>query len=151
MNIGREPVPRDLLALPTRQQRMRAGPWTLHAAGSIGSFSMLTEELLAGQFSFRPTNQRQDGRRLTALTHEQRENDAMRALLLPIVLAAGIGLVPATLPAADAGNHVSRNQPVLIQMALPANAEVWFDGDRTSQSGTFRQYLSPAIPEGRNY
>jgi uncharacterized protein (TIGR03000 family) len=37
---------------------------------------------------------------------------------------------------------------VLISMRVPADAQVTFDGEKTKQTGTFRQFLSPAL-EGK--
>jgi uncharacterized protein (TIGR03000 family) len=39
----------------------------------------------------------------------------------------------------------------LIDMQVPANAEVWFSGDATQQRGQFRSFVTPALEPGRNY
>jgi uncharacterized protein (TIGR03000 family) len=39
----------------------------------------------------------------------------------------------------------------LIQMEVPANAEVWFSGDETAQRGEFRSFVTPPLEAGRNY
>ena len=38
-----------------------------------------------------------------------------------------------------------------INVRVPANAEVWFDGTRTSQTGSQRSFVSPPIQPGRDY
>jgi uncharacterized protein (TIGR03000 family) len=38
-----------------------------------------------------------------------------------------------------------------IHVRVPANATVWFDGDRTAQTGTERDFLSPPLTPGKNY
>jgi uncharacterized protein (TIGR03000 family) len=40
---------------------------------------------------------------------------------------------------------------VTIQMHVPSDARVWIDGDATSQTGTEREYMSPAITPGKDY
>jgi uncharacterized protein (TIGR03000 family) len=41
--------------------------------------------------------------------------------------------------------------PVIIRMMVPANAEVWFDGVKTTQTGSLRQFVSPALVGGKAY
>jgi uncharacterized protein (TIGR03000 family) len=36
-------------------------------------------------------------------------------------------------------------------MRVPADAEIWFSGEKTSQSGSFRQFVSPPLAAGREY
>jgi uncharacterized protein (TIGR03000 family) len=43
------------------------------------------------------------------------------------------------------------NDTVLINLRVPANAEVWFDGSKTSQTGRLRSFVSPPLQPGRNY
>jgi uncharacterized protein (TIGR03000 family) len=40
---------------------------------------------------------------------------------------------------------------VLLELRVPANAEVWIDGAKTNQTGSLRQYISPPIEPGRPY
>jgi uncharacterized protein (TIGR03000 family) len=40
---------------------------------------------------------------------------------------------------------------VLINLRVPANAEVSFDGNKTSQSGGFRSFVTPALERGTEY
>ena len=38
----------------------------------------------------------------------------------------------------------SADNPASVRLIVPANAEVWFDGNRMSETGTVRDYVSPA-------
>jgi uncharacterized protein (TIGR03000 family) len=38
-----------------------------------------------------------------------------------------------------------------ITLNVPANAEVWFDGDKTSQTGPTREFVSPPLTPGQTY
>ncbi|HZY88900.1 MAG TPA: TIGR03000 domain-containing protein [Gemmataceae bacterium] len=38
-----------------------------------------------------------------------------------------------------------------ITLNVPANAEVWFDGDKTTQAGPTRQFVSPPLTPGQTY
>ncbi|MGE3803313.1 MAG: TIGR03000 domain-containing protein [Gemmataceae bacterium] len=39
----------------------------------------------------------------------------------------------------------------LITVNVPAGAEIWFSGDKTSQTGTTRRFETPALEPGSNY
>lgn len=39
----------------------------------------------------------------------------------------------------------------VIEVRLPADAELWFDRDRTGQTGPERVFTSPPLPGGKNY
>lgn len=41
--------------------------------------------------------------------------------------------------------------PAIIEVRLPAGAELWFDSDRTGQTGPERVFTSPPLPPGKNY
>jgi uncharacterized protein (TIGR03000 family) len=41
--------------------------------------------------------------------------------------------------------------PVVVVTTVPADAAVWFDGVKTSQTGTQRRFESPPIPAGRTF
>ncbi len=41
--------------------------------------------------------------------------------------------------------------PAKVTMIVPADAKVFFDGDATTQTGTERTYLSPALPRGKQF
>jgi uncharacterized protein (TIGR03000 family) len=38
-----------------------------------------------------------------------------------------------------------------IRVRVPASAEIWFEGDKTSQTGTERRFVSPALQPGRSF
>jgi uncharacterized protein (TIGR03000 family) len=38
-----------------------------------------------------------------------------------------------------------------IAMRVPANAEVWFEGDRTTSTGEYRTFRTPPLTPGRRY
>lgn len=40
---------------------------------------------------------------------------------------------------------------VTVTVHLPADAEVWFDGDSTKQQGEWREFASPALTQGKAY
>jgi uncharacterized protein (TIGR03000 family) len=52
-----------------------------------------------------------------------------------------VGYVSYTLP----------DQPARVEVEVPAGAELWFDGHRTSQGGTNRAFHTPALEKGRGY
>jgi uncharacterized protein (TIGR03000 family) len=38
-----------------------------------------------------------------------------------------------------------------VRLVVPADAEVWFDGEKTSQTGTAREFVSPPLTLGTDY
>ena len=40
---------------------------------------------------------------------------------------------------------------VEIQVRVPANAEIWFEQEKTSQTGSLRRFLSPPLEPGMEY
>jgi uncharacterized protein (TIGR03000 family) len=38
-----------------------------------------------------------------------------------------------------------------VRVIVPASAEIWFDGDKTSQTGATREFVSPALTPGSDY
>jgi len=61
----------------------------------------------------------------------------------------GSGLVPS----ADSYGYGAATQemPAQINVQVPANAKVWFDGTPTEQTGSNRVFASPALTPGRDY
>jgi uncharacterized protein (TIGR03000 family) len=61
----------------------------------------------------------------------------------PVGAAGGTGAPPAgeTQPPPDNAAH--------LQLALPENTEVLFDGGKTTQTGPVREFVSPALPPGK--
>jgi uncharacterized protein (TIGR03000 family) len=51
---------------------------------------------------------------------------------------------PADMPKLD-------DNAVLIGVRVPENATIWFDGDKTNQTGTFREFITPALEPGEKY
>jgi uncharacterized protein (TIGR03000 family) len=44
-----------------------------------------------------------------------------------------------------------RKRPVLVNLRVPSDAKVWFDGNQTNQTGAMRNFESPPVPVGRDY
>ncbi len=49
------------------------------------------------------------------------------------------------------GEASARNREVLLNVSVPANAEVWVEGKKTAESSAFRQFISPPLAPGREY
>jgi uncharacterized protein (TIGR03000 family) len=43
------------------------------------------------------------------------------------------------------------NMPAIIDVQVPADAQLWFDGESTSQTGGERTFRSPPLEQGQNY
>jgi uncharacterized protein (TIGR03000 family) len=43
------------------------------------------------------------------------------------------------------------NMPAIIDVRVPADAQIWFDGESTSQTGTERLFRSPPLQPGQDY
>lgn len=43
------------------------------------------------------------------------------------------------------------DQPASIEVLVPADAELWFDGHKTSQTGTTRYFTTPSLEKGHGY
>jgi uncharacterized protein (TIGR03000 family) len=41
--------------------------------------------------------------------------------------------------------------PVTVEVRVPANAELWFEGSKTAQRGASRVFTSPALEPGSSY
>ena len=50
-----------------------------------------------------------------------------------------------------ATNATSPNLPAELNVAVPANAEVWFEGEPTTSTGLRRQFESPPLTPGTEY
>jgi uncharacterized protein (TIGR03000 family) len=42
-------------------------------------------------------------------------------------------------------------EPALIDVVVPASAQIWFDGVQTRQTGTTRAFVTPGLARGRDY
>jgi uncharacterized protein (TIGR03000 family) len=51
----------------------------------------------------------------------------------------------------DASNAFTGERAVLINVSVPPNAEILFEGSQTTQSGAFRQFISPPLIPGKEY
>jgi uncharacterized protein (TIGR03000 family) len=40
---------------------------------------------------------------------------------------------------------------VLLNVRVPGEAQIWIDGDKTQQTGSFRRFLSPQLDQGKSY
>jgi uncharacterized protein (TIGR03000 family) len=49
------------------------------------------------------------------------------------------------------GDSVEASNIVLINLRVPANAEVSIDGNKTSQTGRLRSFVTPALERGTEY
>jgi uncharacterized protein (TIGR03000 family) len=59
---------------------------------------------------------------------------------------------PITLPTLDPVPVAAEGGTgVTVEVNVPADAEVWFDGSKTSQSGTGRVFRSPSLRPGTDY
>ena len=53
--------------------------------------------------------------------------------------------------AAPATGITQADDSATIEVTVPAGAELWFDGQRTVQTGTQRSFLTPVLEKGNNY
>jgi uncharacterized protein (TIGR03000 family) len=51
----------------------------------------------------------------------------------------------------SAGEDSAVNRAVAIAVSVPADAEIWFDDAKTTQSGALRQFVSPPLTAGPAY
>jgi uncharacterized protein (TIGR03000 family) len=72
----------------------------------------------------------------------------MRAFLMT---AVALGVLSAFAGNPQPARAAPGDAPVVITMTVPANAEVWFDGTKTVQTGENRRFFSPPITAGRKY
>jgi len=80
-----------------------------------------------------------------------KEMSPMRTLLLSALVGVlGWGL-SATPTARAADETAGKDAPVLITVTVPGDAQIWFEGSKTTQTGTTRQFVSPALKPGLNY
>jgi uncharacterized protein (TIGR03000 family) len=52
---------------------------------------------------------------------------------------------------APRAEYIVPRDAALIDMQLPANAEVWFSGEKTTQDGAARSFVTPALEQGHRY
>jgi uncharacterized protein (TIGR03000 family) len=58
----------------------------------------------------------------------------------------------ATTPAASASTAPGTNErPAWVEVTVPAGAELWFDGQKTTKTGERRVFRTPPLEKGHNY
>jgi uncharacterized protein (TIGR03000 family) len=72
------------------------------------------------------------------------------AILAASLAAVSLGWLPAAL-AAPSADEKATGRPATIEMIVPADAQISFDGAGTSSRGTFRQFVSPPLAPGNLY
>jgi uncharacterized protein (TIGR03000 family) len=55
------------------------------------------------------------------------------------------------LPLVNYARYLEESHSAAIQVHLPADAEVWFEGRKMEQSGNWRTFFSPALERGVDY
>lgn len=53
--------------------------------------------------------------------------------------------------APSASQQTVGENAVMIGVRVPENAQVWIDGQKTSQTGAFREFVTPSLEPGRPY
>jgi uncharacterized protein (TIGR03000 family) len=48
-------------------------------------------------------------------------------------------------------NEVQNSNAAILELKVPENAEVWFEGDKTVQTGAVRYFVSPSLQPGRTF
>lgn len=74
----------------------------------------------------------------------------MRSYILASFSVVTAALLAANSPAARAADRTAQ-RPVHIEMTVPADAQVWFDGFKTTMQGSFRNFESPPVTAGHSY
>jgi len=54
-------------------------------------------------------------------------------------------------PSATEEQEATNDNRAFVQVRVSANAEVWFEGDRTSQTGAMRSFISPPLQPGKTF
>jgi uncharacterized protein (TIGR03000 family) len=73
------------------------------------------------------------------------------------VIYAPVPVAAVARPAAEDDDYAygsveeSTGHTARIQLRVPANAQVWFDGDKTSQTGNLRPFITPDLKPGVDY
>jgi uncharacterized protein (TIGR03000 family) len=52
---------------------------------------------------------------------------------------------------AQAGDTAPADRTVVIDVRVPSDAEIWFEGAKTQSTGTFREFVSPQLEPGQDY
>jgi uncharacterized protein (TIGR03000 family) len=54
-------------------------------------------------------------------------------------------------PAVAPYGFLTTNEPATIEVLTPVNAEIWFDGHKTSQTGARRLFATPVLDKDQGY
>ncbi len=71
--------------------------------------------------------------------------------LVALVALAAIAIKGTPILAAPVANTGEIALPVSLSMAVPADAEIWLEGVKTTSTGTLRQFQTPALKTGQDY
>jgi uncharacterized protein (TIGR03000 family) len=52
-------------------------------------------------------------------------------------------------PPGNSSQNLYPNSSASIEVHVPPDAELWFDGTKTQQTGAVRQFVTPSLPEGK--
>lgn len=66
-------------------------------------------------------------------------------------LSSGMTTQPATYASSTVPVSAQNTSVGRITLNVPANAEVWFDGTKTTSTGSIRVYTSPSLNPGQSY
>jgi uncharacterized protein (TIGR03000 family) len=77
----------------------------------------------------------------------------------PVITTPGIdypvitssGYAPSTEAVAPSAYAAPADNAARLQVTVPAGAEVWVDGEQTTQTGTSRTFVSPPLTPGRDF
>jgi uncharacterized protein (TIGR03000 family) len=59
--------------------------------------------------------------------------------------------MPLDVPPADPSTGAPGDTKAHVRVLVPANAEIWFDGDKTSQTGSVREFVSPPLTPATDF
>jgi hypothetical protein len=66
----------------------------------------------------------------------------MRSMLISVAALIGLGSV------ATGADQAAGSAKATIHVAVPAIAEIWFSGSKTTSTGTDRRFVSPLLRPG---
>ncbi|HEV2948301.1 MAG TPA: TIGR03000 domain-containing protein [Gemmataceae bacterium] len=69
----------------------------------------------------------------------------------PSYSSSPLGEVSTTAPATPPAQPSIPDNAVLIGIRVPDNAQIWVDGEKTTQTGTFREFVTPPLELGQQY
>jgi uncharacterized protein (TIGR03000 family) len=69
-----------------------------------------------------------------------------------VLATLGLMLLPEASHAQRGGGSTAQDETVHVEVRLPdANARLWFEGSKTQQTGTLREFQSPDLKPGQEY